>query len=185
MLKGDNFAVVDVGGAGYKIYTSLRSLAEANIGYETTFYTYVYIREDVFDVYGFLSKEELRFFELLIGISGVGPKAALAILSAMTPSEIAASAISGDSKAFTRAQGIGSKIAQRIVLELKGKIDNDDISSIVTPSIITAPDNAAEAQQALVALGYSSLEARRAVAFADSNDSVEEIIKKSLQTLMK
>ena len=182
--RGENFAVVDVGGVGYKVYTSLRSLSEAGTGSEQTFYTYVYVREDIFDIYGFVSTEELKYFELLIGISGVGPKAALAILSALSPSEIAGAAISGDAKAFTKAQGVGGKIAQRIVLELKGKIDTEDISIGTGQASVNISDNTTEAMEALIALGYSSIEARRAVAFADPSDSVEDIIKKALLTLM-
>ncbi len=184
-MRGENFAVVDVGGAGYKIYTSLRSLSETRTGAEATFYTYVYVREDILDIYGFVSAEELKYFELLIGISGVGPKAALAILSALSPSEIAGAAISGESKSFTRAQGVGSKIAQRIVLELKGKIATEDIAQDAGFAAPSASDNTSEAAQALVQLGYSAIEARRAVAFADPDASVEEIIKKALQSLMK
>ena len=183
-MRGENFAVLDVGGVGYKVYTSLRSLSEVKTSGEVTLYTYVYVREDILDIYGFVSTEELRYFETLIGISGVGPKAALAILSALSPSEIAGAAVSGDAKAFTRAQGVGGKIAQRIVLELKGKIDTEDIA-MGNGSVPQGSDNTSEAAQALVQLGYSLIEARRAVAFADPNDSVEEIIKKSLRNLMK
>ncbi|MBE7029377.1 MAG: Holliday junction branch migration protein RuvA [Clostridia bacterium] len=185
-LKENNFLVLDVSGVGYKIYTSYTTLEKAEINKELLCYTYTHIREDMFDIYGFYSREELKTFELLITVSGVGPKAALSILSFMPTDVFAVSVIKNDVKAITQAPGIGKKIAERIILELKDKIAN---SSNISEEVIKnneLPDSAIkEAVDALMVLGYSNLEAKGAVKnVKDSYKDVEDIIKNALKLLM-
>lgn len=186
--KGENFVAIDVNGAGYKVFTSADALSNCKIGEETTFFTHVYIREDTFDIYGFPSNEELGLFEILISISGVGPKAGLSVLSALKPSEIITAVVTNDAKAITKAQGVGSKLAQRIILELKGKISDADIlSGLKGENAYTdfpVGDNFSEAINALISLGYSSVEARRAVAAVKNTSSVEDMIKEALKRMM-
>ena len=118
----ENFAVLDIGGIGFKIYSSLSSLSKITQNNNYIFYTYTNIREDAFDVYGFITQDELNFFEMLLSVSGVGPKAALAVLSALSPSGVATAVLTNDAKAISAAQGVGIKTAQRIMLELRAKI---------------------------------------------------------------
>ena len=189
MLKGDGFVVIDANGIGYKLLTSVYSLEKlGNLSDEVKMYTYMYLREDICDLYGFCSEEELNMFTLLIGVSGIGPKAALSILSTMMPSDIAVAIISGDSKAITRAQGGGPKVAQRIMLELKDKIKNDDLIASIGKSENSTPISFGitnEALEALCVLGYSSLEAKKALSGIDMNMDLELIIKEALKKLMK
>jgi len=186
--KGENFVALDVNGAGYKVYTSTGTISKIHTGDETTLFTYVNIREDIFDIYGFPAKEELSFFELLITVSGVGPKAALSILSTLNPSDIITAVITNDVKSITRAQGIGTKLAQRIILELKGKIPDADVVSGIKGeggySDFLAADNSGEAVSALISLGYSSQEASKAVAAVENASTVEETIKEALKRMM-
>lgn len=175
----NEFAVVEAGGIGYKIFMPFSESAAMTIGAETKVYTYMYIREGILDVYGFTSKESLRIFEMLIGISGVGPKAAIAILNVMSPSEFITALETGDAKAITRAQGIGTKIAQRVILELKGKLDLS-----ASAETVRAPKNEAyeEAAAALVSLGYSPGDADKALAGVTPGDT-ESMIKQALKNL--
>ncbi len=182
--KGENFVALDVSGAGYKIFTSINNLSKVNTETECKFYTYTHVREDIFDIYGFLTEEELSFFEMLISVSGVGPKAALSILSILSPSDIVSAIIMGDSKAISRAPGIGSKIAQRIILELKNKVSENDIISPKSDDNFLSIDTSNEAVAALMALGYSATDAKRAVISVDGAKSVEETIKIALKNLM-
>ena len=115
-------AVIDCGGVGYACATTNYTLSQLKKGERARLYTYLHVREDIFELYGFASQQELNSFKMLIGVSGVGPKAALAILSATTPQNLALSIVTEDEKALTAAQGIGKKIAQRIILELKDKL---------------------------------------------------------------
>lgn len=187
--KDLNFLVIDVGGVGYKIYTSMNTLSQAETERELKVYTYTHIREDLFDIYGFSKEEELHTFQMLISVSGVGPKAALAILSFMPSQDFALAVIKGDVKKITGAPGIGKKIAERIVLELKDKISKDlkDSESGDMSYQGTASTSALEeAINALMVLGYSALESKGAVSNVDpSCTNVEEIIKASLKQLMK
>ena len=112
-----NLAVVDCGGVGYACYTTGYTLSQLQVGKRQKLYTHCNIREDAFDIFGFATKEELGYFNRLLGVSGVGPKAALAILSALTPSQFALAVLTGDEKSLTRAQGVGKKMAQRNILE--------------------------------------------------------------------
>ncbi len=185
-----NLAVIDVGGAGYACRTSLYSMANLTVGAQAKLYTYLHVREDIFELYGFCEQEELNCFKMLLSISGVGPKAAISILSAVTPSQLALSIVTGDEKPLTAAVGVGKKLAQRIILELKDKMAKEQInlSSGTLSSIPVAVSNDAtsEAVAALAVLGYSQAEIDAALRNVDvSNLTVEEIIKKALAGLMR
>lgn len=187
VLKQENFAVLDIGGVGYKIYTSQVSLDSVTPGSDVTFYTYVYVREDILDIYGFTTNDELTMFNHLLSVSGVGPKAALAILSVVTPSQLVLAILTDDAKTLTKAAGVGAKVAQRVILELKSKLKNTEIvpDEIIGASVdISTGDNALEAVSALTVLGYSQQEAKKAVAKVDASLSTEEIIKQALLKLM-
>ena len=186
--KGANYIVIDVNGVGFKIYTSLNTLSDSSIslGGSATIHTSMYIKEGIMDLYGFSTKEELTLFELLITVSGVGAKGAVAVLSVASPSKMALSIVTGDIATIKQASGIGSKTAQRISLELKDKIKNE---SLVSDGGIEIEDTSkdtsslGEAVSALMVLGYSATEAQKAVASVSGTDNVEEIIKQALKKL--
>lgn len=186
--KGDGFAVIDASGVGYKIHTSRYSLdALGEPDSKAKMYTYLYVRDDVLDIYGFFSADEMRLFEMLISVSGVGPKVALSLLSGMPPQRIAEAIAAGDAKTLTIAQGIGPKVAQRVVLELKDKLKNEAFGGDAGAD---APDRAGfgragEAVEALMGLGYSQAEARRAISGIDTNTDLELIVKAALKKLVK
>ncbi|MEG2377913.1 MAG: Holliday junction branch migration protein RuvA, partial [Clostridia bacterium] len=121
-------AVIDAGGVGYACHTSHATAGRIEINTKATLYTYLHVREDIMDLYGFADTEELACFKMLIGISGVGPKAALAILSAVAPNELALAIVTGDEKPFLAAPGVGKKLAARIILELKDKVAKEQIA---------------------------------------------------------
>ena len=127
--KEANLAVIDCGGVGYACRTTTNTLSLLNLGEKAKLYTYLNTKEDAFDLYGFSTAEELNLFRLLIGVSGVGPKAGLAILSSNTPANLAMSIITGDERALTCAPGVGKKIAQRVILELKDKLANGQVAA--------------------------------------------------------
>lgn len=181
-----SFAIVDVHGVGFKIYTSQHSLSLLKTEQEATLYTFLYIKEGIMDLYGFSTKEELSMFEMLISVSGVGAKGAISILSVGSPSKIAAAVVTNDVKTIKSAQGIGPKIAQRIVLELKDKIKNEDLTSgIETYEVSLDTDEKSEAVKALMVLGYSKNEAQKAISKIDSSiTDLEEMIKAGLKTLL-
>lgn len=182
--------VLDAGGVGYAISTSYTSASSVKKGDQAQFFTYLHVREDIFEIFGFATQEELNCFKMLIGISGVGPKAALAILSAISPSKLALSVISGDEKALTAAQGVGKKLAQRIILELKDKLAKTELaasSEAALPEEMLAPGGnaAAEAISALMVLGYSRAEAAQALKGIETEGlPVEELIRLCLKKLM-
>ena len=180
---------IECGGVGFKCNASMNTLKKVGtVGSKTTLFTYLAVREDALELFGFADTQELDCFKLLIGISGVGPKAALAVLSEMTPDRLAMAVASGDAKSVTKAQGVGPKIAQRIVLELKGKLTavaSTDDDGFDPAAAIEASDNTAEAVSALQFLGYTKYEAAKAVSNFDKNLSVEELIKKALAVLSK
>lgn len=186
--KDENFVALDINGAGYKVYTTIGTISKVQMDEETTLYTYVNIREDIFDIYGFPTKEELAFFELLISVSGVGPKAGLSVLSALSLSDLITAVVTNDAKTISTAKGVGSKLAQRIILELKSKIPDSDIVSGIKGeggfSDFLLVDSSNEAVSALITLGYSSQEARRAVAGVENPSTVEETIKEALKRMM-
>ncbi len=181
-------AVIDCHGIGYDCATSAYTLASLTVGEKAKLYTYLHVREDVFDLYGFSTQSELGCFKLLLGVSGVGPKAALSILSANSPEQFAMSVITGEEKALTVAQGIGKKIAQRIILELKDKLSKGQLGvgdSIPIPNLEVS-NKGGEAAAALSVLGYSSSEVSMALRDVDIEAlTLEEIIKQALKRLNK
>ena len=184
--KSDNYIVVDANGVGYMIYTSLNSMQNTGeIGKKITIYTYLHVREDVMDLFGFTTIEEKNMFMQLISVSGVGPKAALSILSVTTPAKFAVDVITNNVKTITKASGVGPKMAQRVILELKDKMKTDELEiDLEDESDNILSDNRSEAISALVVLGYSLNDAQKAVKGIDGTLSVEEIIKKALAGLL-
>ena len=185
-------SVIDCGGVGYACATTNYTLSQLKKGERARLYTYLHVREDIFELYGFASQQELNSFKMLIGVSGVGPKAALAILSATTPQNLALSIVTEDEKALTAAQGIGKKIAQRIILELKDKLAKGQTFGAVGESyggsgITVIPENKlSEASAALAVLGYSQGEINLALKGIDLDSlTLEEIIKQALKKMMK
>ena len=183
----NNLAVVDCGGVGYACNTTGYTLSQLQVGKQHKLYTYVHVREEAFDIFGFSSKEELTCFNRLLGVSGVGPKAALAILSAMTPSQFSLAVMTGDEKTLTMAQGVGKKMAQRIILELKDKLTGDLPESgggtVVMPAAVNS--KVAEASAALASLGYSQSEIGTALKGVDVDHlSVEEIVRSGLRAMV-
>lgn len=179
--------VISCGGVGFLVSVPQTAQgAIAPIGEETTLYTYLNVKEDALDLYGFATKEEQRAFKILTTVSGVGPKAGLAILSALTPDRVALAVSSGDYKAFTAAQGVGPKLAQRIVLELKGKFTDTILGGVTIEDIsaaASATGNVSQAISALVALGYTQSQAATAVAKLDTNADVQTLIKQALRLI--
>lgn len=183
-----NFAVIDCGGVGFKCLTSSATIRKLpNIGEKVRLYTYLNVREDALDLFGFFDDSELQCFKMLISVSGVGPKAALSVLSEMTPEKFALIVASGDSGALRKAQGIGTKTAQRIVLELKDKVSSEQaaLGFTQTDLPVSASGNIEEAVNALMVLGYARSEAAAAAAKSDASLPVEEIIRQSLRLLAK
>lgn len=178
-------AVIDVNGIGFSVIMPLIDINNLpEIGAETTVYTYMYVREDVCDLFGFSDRESIKYFKKLISVSGVGPKAAISLLSALTPSEIALAIISSDAKTIGRAKGIGPKMAQRIVLELKEKVDTKDAVEKPDTMVSHKPSQDASAVNALIALGCSPSEAQKTVMqISGDNLSTEDIIKEALRRL--
>lgn len=180
-------AVVECGGVGYGCRTSLATLQKIAGKEEVTLLTHLSVREDGVDLFGFADAEELRAFRLLISISGVGPKVAISILSAMSPQQFALAVATGDSKSFSQVKGIGKKIAERICLELKDKVAGETIS-VRGQKAIAAPiggGSVGEAITALEVLGYSAAEAAGAISKLDPSLSVEELIKGALKSLAR
>lgn len=180
--------VIDANGVGYALNTSYLSASSVKAGDTATFYTYLYVREDIFDLYGFATQEELTCFKQLITISGVGPKAAAAILGVVTPQKLALAVVTGDEKALCQAPGIGKKLAQRIILELKDKMAKNQLESASEAEGLPAdlPSGGAldDALAALTVLGYSRAQALAALKGADAAAmSVDELIRTALKKL--
>ena len=187
-LSEPGLVVIDAGGVGYGIMTSLTSSAQAKVGQQAMFYTYLHVREDIFDLYGFATREELDCFKLLIGISGVGPKAALSILGVTPPANLALAVLSDDQKALSAAPGVGKKLAQRIILELKDRMSKSQLESASGAPVdtgIAAPAGSAydDAAAALMVLGYSKAESLAALKGADPSISVDEMVRAALKKL--
>lgn len=177
--------VLDVGGVGFSLAASANTTANVRVGEEVTLYTYLAVREDALDLFGFSDREEQASFLMLTSVSGVGPKAALAILSALTPSALALAIVSGDEKALCAAQGVGKRLASRLLLELKDKVSNEAaISGISSTSAPTPVRGADEAAEALVALGYSASEVYAALAKVDGTLPTEERVRLGLRALL-
>lgn len=188
---GPYLAVIDCGGVGYACKTTNVTLAALTVGKPAKLYTYLNVREDAMELFGFATEEELGCFQMLIGVSGVGPKAALSILSSTPPERLALAIITGDEKALTMAPGIGKKIAQRIILELKDKLAKGQLSptgeSYGGTGVTVIPENKlSEATAALAVLGYSNSEIGLSLTGIDLDSlSLEQIIKQALKKMVK
>lgn len=181
----ENYVVLQTGGIGYKIFTTARFLAMAQKGARNRLYTHMSISDTEISLYGFENLKERAMFLRLLGVSGVGSKSALAVLSSMTIGEITKAALSQDTKAFTRAPGIGPKAAGRIVLELKDKVDAADAAGAVFVEEISG-NEAMDAIEALMALGYDKSDAVSAVSMVgELADSAEELTRLALKSLAK
>ena len=181
-----SFAVIECAGVGYKCYTTMntqRSLPA--IGKEAVLYTHMNVREDAVDLFGFSSLADLNCFKLLTSVSGVGPKVGLAILSVLSPEQVAVAVAAGDFKTLTMAQGVGNKLAQRVILELKDKLKALGGGEEVTAAagVVNAAGNAAEAMNALTVLGYTPSDVAPVVAKFDSSLPVEELIRLTLKAM--
>lgn len=185
----NNCAVVECGGVGYKCFVTKNTLYNLPPkGDEVMLYTFLSVREDAMDLYGFKEIEELEAFKLVTSVNGVGAKMGLALLSEFTASQLTLYIASGDHKALTAASGVGPKLAQRIVLELRdkvGSLQSGDTIELKTVGNATANSNTKEAVTALVTLGYTQSEASLAVGKCDPALSTEEIIKQALKTLAR
>lgn len=185
-------AVIDCGGVGYACRTTAYTISQIKKGERAKLFTYLSVREDAMDLYGFFSQEELKLFQQLISVSGVGPKAALAILSSSTPANLAMSIITGDEKTLTRAAGVGKKIAQRVILELKDKLAKGQTisgsgESITMDAVTIIPQNKlSEASAALAVLGYSQAEINVALKGVDiDGQPLEQVIRMALKNMVK
>ena len=186
ILMDAGYAVVECGGVGYRVQTSITTQKQLKLNTETMLYTYLNVREDAMELYGFASKGELNTFKMLIGITGVGPKVALAILSDLTSEPIAMCVSSGDSKTLTRANGVGPKLAQRIVLELKDKIKGVVDTAgfdVGKGSVIADTGNVPKAVAALAVLGYSAADVTPILSKLDPTMSVEAMIAATLKQM--
>ena len=184
-----NLAVIDCGGVGYKCFTSNYTLASLQTGKPARLYTHCNIREDAFDIFGFASREELGCFERLLGVSGVGPKAALAILSVVSPDQLTLAVMTQDEKTLTMAQGVGKKMAQRILLELKDKLGAQQLEISTGAQVSGAApvhgSKTAEATAALASLGYSQAEIGTALkGLSVESMTVEEIVRQALRAMV-
>lgn len=185
-------AVIDCGGVGYACRTTSYTISSLKKGEKGKLFTYLNVREDAMELYGFATQEELNLFKQLISVTGVGPKAALSILSASTPANLALSIITGDEKALTCAQGIGKKIAQRVILELKDKLAKNQSFDAAgekyggTGMTLIPENKLSEASAALAVLGYSQSEINLALKGVDLDSlTLEQIIKAALKKMMK
>ena len=186
-------AVIDCGGVGYACHASQNTISRLKIGTKARLLTYLNVREGIFELYGFIDEEEKSCFEMMIGVSGVGPKAALSILSVAPPDRLALSIITGDEKTLTQAPGIGKKIAQRVIMELKDKFSGGAVgdssfgsSGAYAPAAASGGDKLSDAAAALGVLGYGGNEIAAALKGLDiQNLSVEDIVRQGLKKLMK
>ena len=189
-LLEENLAVVDCGGVGFACRTTAYTQSKLRVGQTAKLFTYCNIREDAFDIFGFSTREELRCFELLVGVTGVGPKAAIAILSSASPERFTLAIMTQDEKMLTAAPGVGKKLAQRIILELKDKLGSavtevDFSGSAGGAPIPAAGSTLALAQAALAELGYSGAEIASALKGVPVEGlSTEEIVKKCLRAMV-
>lgn len=188
---GPYLAVIDCGGVGYACRTTNYTLSGLSKGRQAKLYTYLHVREDIFELYGFSTEGELSSFQMLLGVSGVGPKAALAILSSTTPEGLAMAIVSENEKALTCAPGIGKKIAQRIILELKDKLAKGQLTTssreAFAGGVTIIPENkTSEASAALAVLGYSQPEIITALKGLDVEQlTLEQIIKQALKRMVQ
>lgn len=179
--------VVECGGVGFSVKTSMTTISSLpSPGEKVSVYTYMSVREDAIELYGFADKRELDSFKLLLSVSGVGPKAAISILSSLTPERLSLCIMAGDAHSL-KAPGVGPKTAQRILLELKDKISSEQAADAAagggSPAVSTKTGNASEAISALEVLGYSRADATRVITQLDGDTPVEEMIKFGLKAL--
>ena len=188
--KEPELAVVEVNGVGYNIRISAGTASLLPpVGEETKLYTYTSVREDAIALYGFLTKDDLDMFKLLIGVNGIGPKGGQSILSVMSPDDLRFAIVSGDAKMIAKAPGIGAKTAQRIILDMRDKVSLEDTLRADRSEVridLAVSDSAREAVEALTALGYGVAEAARAVKEVKGAEqmAVEELLKASLKHLL-
>lgn len=186
----EEYVVIENNGIGYCIYTSSNTLSKLGTGDIITIYTHMHVREDDLRLFGFATRDELQAFLLLIHVNGIGPKGALSILSVLTMDELRMAILSEDSKAISKANGIGAKTAQRVIIELKDKFKLDDILEDASTGTYLSEamnhDMITEAQMALTSLGYSNIEALRAIKKVDNYESlsVEELLKEALKKII-
>ncbi len=182
-----NYAVVECGGVGFKCFVSMTTLKELPpLGKEANLYTYLAVREDAMDLFGFATQQELDAFKLLITVSGVGPKAAMAVLSVLPPDRLSIAVSSGDVKSIQSAQGVGKKTAERIVLELKDKmlgIAPSNAAAVQSIQAVASNSDAQEAVEVLVSLGFNQSDAATVVGAMDKGLSVDDMIRKGLKQL--
>lgn len=181
-------AVVECGGVGYNCQTTMNTLKTLRLGDEVTLYTHLNVREDAMELFGFSTKTELDTFKTLIGVSGVGPKAGLAILSVLSPEQVAMAIATDDVKSITRAQGVGKKIAQRIVLELKDKLakslaTDNGMDQVTGAAVNASSGNIPKAIEALGVLGYAPSDVSSILAALDSSLPVEQLIAQTLKQM--
>ena len=183
-----NFAVVECGGVGFKWYVSMTTLKSlTSVGTQVNLFTYLSVKEDAMDLFGFYTRDELDAFKLLITVNGIGPKAAMAILSVLPPDKLSIAISSGDSKAIQNAQGVGKKTAERVILELKDKMagigGESTAQAVGNISSVSSSGNASEAVEVLVSLGFNQSDAAQVVGAMDKSLSVDEMIRKGLKQL--
>ncbi len=188
IYKDHSTVAVECGGVGYKLKVSMStSMQVGKVGEEVKLFTHLSVRDDALELFGFATETELSSFQMLIGISGVGPKAALAILSDLTPEEFALAVAAGDYKKLTKAQGIGPKIAQRVVLELKDKLKGFESTeqdySFAGTSVGGVKNTKSEALDALMVLGYQKSDAAAAIAKFEDGTTLEDLIRGCLKIL--
>ena len=185
--------ILDVNGVGFGIYMPAQAMSMLPpLGEEIRLHTYMNVREDAMQLFGFLTKDDLKVFKLLIGVSGIGPKGGLSILSQLSPDDLRFAVMANDAKTISSAPGIGKKTAEKLIIELKDKLSIEDVlNKAVENETATTLTNAgneiqAEAVQALVALGYGSTESMKAVKMVllDENTTVEDVLKQALKNMM-
>lgn len=182
-----NFIVIECAGVGYACHTTANVVSNAEVGRKTKLYTYLNLRENAVDLFGFADENELNCFKMLIGVSGLGPKGAVAMLSALSPQEFALAVVNEDAKTLSLAQGVGKKLAEKIIFELKDKLakrGDFDISGISdTKSGVISSNNFSEAATALMVLGFTTSQAQNALSGLSSDMTVQELIKEALKRL--
>lgn len=186
ILMDAGIAVVECGGVGYRVQTSINTQKKLKLNSEVMLYTYMNVREDAMELFGFADKNELSTFKLLIGITGVGPKVALAILSDLSSEQVAMAVSAGDSKTLTRASGVGPKLAQRIVLELKDKMQSFAPAEGFDPgkgSVVADTGKVSKAVSALAVLGFSAADVTPILSRLDPELTVEQMISATLKQL--
>ncbi|HIZ11061.1 MAG TPA: Holliday junction branch migration protein RuvA [Candidatus Eubacterium faecavium] len=188
---GDQFLVIECGGVGFKCFTSLNSAKTAGkVGEKIRLFTYLSVKEDSLDLFGFKTENELNAFKMLISVSGVGPKAAVSVLSELSADKLALAVAAGDVKAITKANGVGKKIAERIVLELKDKMagaafGGTESNAAAAAASVEDDSPAAEAVAALVALGYGRSDAAAVIGAMDQSLPADELIRLGLRQLAR